>query len=159
MIDLEKILEGRSEAATLQDMARELNALLDMKDRNAQEAKDIGKAIDKTKERMRDQFLDDDCDEIAIGGYTFKPTPKTAYSKRSEEALSEAGLVFFDVLREHGLGDIIVPTVNARTLQSTITAYVAEHGELDGTLAQAISAYDYIDIARRKITTRKGGKK
>ena len=142
---------------TLNEMAQNLNELYEQKERIEQEEKDVKAEIEAVKKKMSEKFLDDDCDSITVGGYTFSPAAKTAYTKRSEEALAKAELVFFDVLRENGLGDIIVPTVNARTLQSTITAYVEEHGKLTGNLEAAINAYDYIDVERRKATAKKSG--
>lgn len=143
--------------SALTEMARRLNDLLEQKAAIEQQEKDIKAEIQKAKDQMADQFVDDDVDSISVDGYTFAPKAKTAYSKRSDAALEEAGLVYFDVLREAGLGDIIVPTVNAKTLQSAVTAYVEEHGELEGNMALAINAYDYIDVERRKATAKKSG--
>ena len=58
------------------------------------------------------------------------------------------------MLREQGLGDIIVETVNSRTLQSTIKNLVEEQGELPAELAEVINSYDTFDIVRRKETNR-----
>ena len=58
------------------------------------------------------------------------------------------------MLREQGLGDIIVETVNSRTLQSTIKNLVEEQGELPTELAEVINSYDTFDIVRRKETNR-----
>lgn len=99
-------------------------------------------------------MIDDDCPKISSGGYTFSLSDKTIYSKKSEESLHEAGLDFLEVLREQGLGDIIVETVNSRTLQSTIKNLVEEQGELPAELAEVINSYDTFDIVRRKETNR-----
>ena len=99
-------------------------------------------------------MIDDDCPKISSGGYTFSLSDKTIYSKKSEESLQEAGLDFLEVLREQGLGDIIVETVNSRTLQSTIKNLVEEQGELPTELAEVINSYDTFDIVRRKETNR-----
>lgn len=143
--------------STLTEMARSLNALMEKKAEIEQREKDIKTEIQKVKDQMADQFVDDDVDSISVDGYTFAPKAKTAYSKRSDAALEEAGLVYFEVLREAGLGDIIVQTVNPKTLQSAVSAYVEEHGELEGNMKLAISAYDYIDVERRKSTAKKSG--
>lgn len=145
--------------STLTEMARNLNFLLEQKASLEDQVEEVKKSIKSLKEKMADQFVDDDVDSISVDGYTFAPKAKTAYSKRGDAALEEAGLVYFDVLREAGLGDIIVPTVNARTLQSAVSAYVEEHGELEGNMALAINAYDYIDVERRKTAARKSGLK
>lgn len=145
---------------TLLDMVRKYQELLVEKDRLADLTKENNAAIEAAKAEIAQQMVDDDCPRISTGGYTFSLTPKTSYSKRSEAELAEAGLDFFGVLREEGLGDLIVETVNARTLQSAMKAYVDENGELSEDLESVIRSYDYNDITRHKETTRKkGGKK
>ena len=99
-------------------------------------------------------MIDDDCPKISCRGYTFSLADKTIYSKKSEEALQEAGLDFLDVLREQGLGDIIVETVNSRTLQSTVANLVEEQGELPDELAEVLNVYETFDITRRKESNR-----
>lgn len=95
-------------------------------------------------------MVDEDIPRISTGGYCFTLTAKTSYTKRSEAELAEGGLDFLDVLREEGLGDIIVEKVDPRTLQSTIKDYVEEHGGLSEGLESVIRIYDYNDITRRK---------
>ena len=104
-------------------------------------------------------MIDDDCPQIACGGYSFSLTPKTIYSKRSEAELAENGVDFLETLREEGLGSIIVETVNTRTLQSTIKAYVEENGDLSEALAAVIKGFDTYDITRRKAGRKIGGTK
>ena len=70
--------------------------------------------------------------------------------------MAEAGVTFLEVLREQGMGDLIQETVNPRTLQSAMSAYVEEHGELSEALASVINVYDYNDITRRRDTRKKG---
>lgn len=143
---------------TLLDMVRQYQELLVEKDRLADLTKENNAAIEAAKAEIAQQMVDDDCPRISTGGYTFSLTPKTSYSKRSEAELAEAGADFFGVLREEGLGDLIVETVNARTLQSAMKAYVDENGELSEGLEAVIKTYDYNDITRRK-ESKKGGKK
>ena len=150
---------------TLKEMAHDWTDLLDRKAALEAELERVKGSITTLKEQMADQFLEDDLDAIDVDGYRYAPALKTAYSKRSEEALNEAGLIFFDVLREYGLGDIIVEKVDPRTLQSTIKAYAEEHRSednptgLDGDLAAAINAYEYTDVTRTKVAKKKGAKK
>jgi hypothetical protein len=140
---------------TLLDMVKEYQTLLERKDELATLTKENTAAIEAAKLEITQQMIDDDCPRISTGGYTFTLQSKTAYSKRSEAEMAETGADFFSTLREEGLGDIIVETVNARTLQSTISAYVEEHGELSEALEAVIKTYDYNDVARRKETRRK----
>lgn len=143
---------------TLLEMVRNYQALLEEKDRLAECTKANNAAIEAAKNEIAQQMIDDDCPRISSGGYSFSLTQKTSYSKKSEADLAEAGVDFFDVLREEGLGDIIKETVAAQTLQSTIKAYVEEHGELSEALSQIVREYEFNDITRRK-ESKKGGKK
>ena len=145
---------------TLLDMVRDYQSLLERKEALAEETKENNAAIEAAKEKISQQMVDDDCPSISTGGYKFTLQAKTIYSKKSEADIAQTGTTFFDVLREEGLGDIIVEQVNTRTLQSTMKDYVEEHGELSEELEKVISSYDTYDIARRKETNRatKGGK-
>lgn len=143
---------------TLLDMVRKYQELLLEKDRLAALTKENNAAIEAAKTEIVQQMVDDDCPRISCGGYSFSLTPKTSYTKRSEADLAEAGVDFFDTLRGEGLGDLIVETVNARTLQSAMSAYVEEHGELSEDLDRVIRTFDYNDITRRKESRKIGGK-
>lgn len=143
---------------TLLDMVRKYQELLVEKDRLASLTKENNAAIEAAKTEIAQQMVDDDCPRISCGGYSFSLTPKTSYTKRSEADLAEAGVDFFDTLRGEGLGDLIVETVNARTLQSAMSAYVEEHGELSEDLDRVIRTFDYNDITRRKESRKIGGK-
>lgn len=144
---------------TLLNMVEDYQNLLDEKDRLAELVKKNNAAIEAAKDALAQQMVDDDCPRISHGGYSFSLTQKTAYSKRSEADLAEAGVDFLDCLREEGLGDLIVETVNPRTLQSAMTAYVDEHGKLSEGLLTIVKPYEYSDITRRKETKRTGGQK
>lgn len=143
---------------TLLEMVRNYQSLLEEKENLANCTKANNAAIEAAKAEIAQQMIDDDCPRISVGGYSFSLTQKTSYSKKSETDIAEAGVDFFEVLREEGLGDIIKETVAPQTLQSTIKAYVEEHGELSDTLEQVIREYEFNDITRRK-ETKKGGKK
>jgi GTP cyclohydrolase II len=143
----------------LLDMVRRYQELLETKEQLAQATKDNNAAIEAAKERIAQQMVDDDCPRISTGGYSFSLANKTIYSKRSDAELAENGVVYFDVLREEGLGDIIVETVNARTLQAAVKAYVEENGELSEELDSIIKSYETYDITRRRESAKAGGKK
>ena len=142
------------------DMVRDYQALLERKDDLAAQTKENNAAIEAAKTRIAQQMIDDDCPQIAVGGYTFSLQNKTEFSKKSEAELAGNGIDFLSFLREQGLGDIIVETVNARTLQSAIKGIVdeTEDGELPEVWEPVINVYEHPDIARRKITKRGGGK-
>ena len=96
----------------LLEMVNEYQELLEEKEGLAEATKKNNKAIEEKKQEIAQQMIDDDCPKISSGGYTFSLSDKTIYSKKSEESLQEAGLDFLEVLREQGLGDIIVETVH-----------------------------------------------
>ena len=146
---------------TLLDMVKEYQALLERRDELATLTKENTAAIEAAKLEITQQMIDDDCPSISVGGFKFTLTPKTIYSKKSEAELASEGINFFETLREEGLGDIIVESVNTRTLQSTIKAYVEENDGLSEDLAKCISIFDTYDITRRRESSRatKGGKK
>lgn len=142
----------------LLEMIREFNELLDEKDGLEEATKRNNEAISAKTKEIAEQMIDDDVPSISVGGYKFFLQNKTMYSKKSEEALMEAGLDFLVVLREQGLGDIIQETVNSRTLQSTIKNLVEETGSLPEELAEVLSVYDTYEISRRKETNKTANK-
>ena len=144
---------------TLADMVKELHELLGRKDELAAQTKDNNAAIEAAKQEIIQQMVDDECSSIGCMGYTYSLQHKTEYNKKSEADLAGAGVDFLETLREEGLGDIIVETVNSRTLSSTIKAYIAENGELTEGLEAIVKPYEYDDIARRKISKKMGGAK
>lgn len=134
------------------DMIRNYQNLLERKDDLTEQTKANNAAIEAAKEEITQQMVDEDIPRLSTGGYCFSLTAKTSYTKRSDAELAENGLDFLNVLREEGLGDIIVEKVDPRTLQSTIKAFVEEYGELTEGLDSIIRSYDYNDITRRKET-------
>ena len=134
----------------LLEMLKGYQALLEKKDDLAEQTKANNAAIEAAKAEITQQMIDDECPRISTGGYCFSLTAKTSYTKRSDAELAESGLDFLDTLREEGLGDIIVEKVDPRTLQSTVKAYIEEHGDLSEGLEAIIRSYDYNDITRRK---------
>ena len=134
----------------LLEMVKRYQTLLETKEDLAERTKANNAAIEAAKAEITQQRVDDECPRISTGGYCFSLTAKTSYTKRSDAELAESGLNFLDTLREEGLGDIIVEKVDPRTLQSTVKAYVDEHGELSEGLEGIIRTFDYNDITRRK---------
>ena len=136
----------------LLEMVKHYQSLLETKDDLAEQTKANNAAIEAAKAEITQQMIDDECPRISTGGYCFSLTAKTSYTKRSDAELAESGLDFLDTLREEGLGDIIVEKVDPRTLQSTVKAYIEEHGDLSEGLEAIIRSYDYNDITRRRET-------
>lgn len=98
-------------------------------------------------------MVDEEKPSTVVDGFNYSLQQTTMYSKKSDEALHEAGLVFFDVLREQGLGDLIVEKVDPRTLQSSVRA-MAEEGELPEDLVECLNIYEKLGLSKRKANTK-----
>ena len=104
----------------LLEMLNEYQALLEKKDILAKQTKENNQDIKVMMGDIAQEMIDADVPEMAVGDYVFSLRDKTEYSKKSNADLAEAGLDYFEVLREQGLGDLIVEQVNARTLNTAI---------------------------------------
>ena len=128
--------------------------LLDRKDRINEATTDNNKAIEELKKEIVQLMIDEECPTISRNRFKYSLQEKTMYSKKAEETLIAEGLEFLEVLRNEGFGDLIVETVNARTLSSTLAAYVQENGCLPEGLAECINIYETYDIMKRKETNK-----
>lgn len=128
--------------------------LLDRKDALKEATSDNNKAIEELKKEIAQMMIDEECPTISRNGFKYSLQEKTMYSKKAEETLLAEGLEFLEVLRSEGFGELIVETVNARTLSSTLAAYVQENGALPEDLAGCINVYETYDIMKRKETNK-----
>ena len=136
---------------------REYKKLLDRKDELEESTKANNKAIEEMQQEIVQMMIDNEKPSTIVDGFNYSLKQETMYSKKSEDELErlkvEEGIVFFDVLREQGLGDIIKETVNARTLQSTMRALVEElpdGEEMPEELSKCLSIYPKMGINKRK---------
>lgn len=128
----------------------EYKALLDLKDELADETKANNIKIEKTRKKLADMMIAEECDKINRSGYTYVLQYKTRYQRN---AAKEDEL--FELLRENELGDIIKETVHAQTLQGAMSNIAEEHdGELPQEWAQVVRVYEYTDISKRKDTAK-----
>lgn len=134
----------------LLEMLNEYQALLEKKDILAKQTKENNQDIKIMMGDIAQEMIDADVPEMAVGDYVFSLRDKTEYSKKSNADLAEAGLDYFEVLREQGLGDLIVEQVNARTLNTAIKNLVQEEGELRPELEDILNQYETFEVARRK---------
>lgn len=137
----------------LDDKVREYKAVLDRKDELAELTKENNKQKELLEQEICQMMIDEDKPSTVVDGYNYSLQQKTEYSKRSEEYLAENNLDFFEILREQGLGDIIVEKVDPRTLSSTCKNIVEEQGELPEELAECISVYDKMQLSKKKANT------
>lgn len=134
---------------------RDYKALLDRKDNLAALTKENNAAKEELEQEICKMMVDEEKPSTVVDGFTYTLQQTVMYSKKSEEALAEAGLDFFDVLREQGLGDLIVERVDPRTLQSSVRAMAEESdGELPEELAECLSIYEKLTLSKRKANTK-----
>lgn len=132
------------------ELTDQLNEALSLKEELADRTKANNKHIEGLKRELADRMIDTEMTSISRCGYKFTLQEKTCYSKKSEADLQAAGINFHDTLRAAGFGELIVETVNSRSLQSSLANYVDENDELPEVLAPAINTYEMTDIVRRK---------
>lgn len=141
--------------SVLDQKVREYKAILDRKDELAEQTKANNAAKEQLEQEICQLMVDEEKPSTIVDGFTYSLQQTTMYSKKSEEALAEAGIVFFDVLREQGLGDLIVEKVDPRTLQSSVRAMAEENdGELPEELIECLSIYEKLTLSKRKANTK-----
>lgn len=142
-------------ASVLDQKIRQYKEVLDRKDELAELTKENNAAKEELEQEICKIMVDEEKPNTVVDGFTYSLQQKTIYSKKSEAALAEAGIDFFDVLREQGLGDLIVERVDPRTLQSSVSALAEENdGELPEELAEALSIYEKLTLSKRKANTK-----
>lgn len=139
--------------SVLDKKVREYKDVLDRKEELAELTKENNAAKEKLEQEICQMMVDEEKPSTVVDGYSYILQQKTMYSKKSEEALAEAGIEFFDVLREQGLGDLIVEKVDPRTLQSSCAA-LAEEGELPDELVECLNIYEKLGLMKRKANTK-----
>lgn len=136
---------------------REYKKLLDRKDELEESTKSNNKAIEELQTEIVQMMIDNEKPSTIVDGFNYSLKQETMYSKKSEEELArleaEEGIVFFEVLREQGMGNIIKETVNANTLKTTMRSYVEElpeGEEMPEELAKCLNIFPKMGINKRK---------
>ena len=128
------------------EMIEHYNYLLGCKDQLNAQLKDINEEIELKRAELADAMIDADIPKVTHLGYSWSVGTKTRFSKKAG-----ADEELFELLRDNGLGDIIKETVNAQTLQGTMSGIAAENdGELPDEWKDVINVYEFNDITRRK---------
>ena len=127
---------------TIPEQVDAYRALLDEKDRLADETKANNKAIEAAREQLASAMIEEETPQIL--------TPKTKYSKAAGK---DAELM--DALRANGLGDLIKETVNAQSLQGAMSNLAEENDdELPEEFEGLVNVYSFNDVTRRKSRTK-----
>lgn len=134
--------------AEITSLIDQFKALLDAKDDLAEQTKRNNTEVIEYLDKLAQAMVDAEIDQVGRHGINWKLKPTTKYSKKAGK---DAEL--FDLLRDHGLGDLIKETVNAQTLQGAMSEFAKENDdELPEEFAEVISVYEYMDISHRKAT-------
>ena len=139
--------------SALDQKVRAYKAVLDRKAELEAMTKENNAEKERLEQEICQMMVDEEKPNTVVDGFTYSLQQKTMYTKKSEEALAEAGIVFFDVLREQGLGDLIVEKVDPRTLQSSVNA-MAEEGEIPEELLECLNVYEKLGLSKRKANTK-----
>lgn len=139
---------------TLDNKLHQYQQILEKKDELAEATKANNAAKEELEQEICQMMIDEEKPSSIVDGYNFSLKQETMYSKLGEEKLLEKGLDFLEVLREQGLGDIIVERVDPRTLNSTCKTIVEESGELPEELSEVLSVYEKLGLSRRKANTK-----
>lgn len=139
--------------SVLDQKVRAYKAILDRKDELAELTKENNAAKEALEQEICQMMVDEEKPNTVVDGFTYSLQQKVMYSKKSEADLNEAGIDFFDVLREQGLGDLIVEKVDPRTLQSSVSQ-LAEEGELPEDLAECLNVFEKLTLSKRKANTK-----
>lgn len=135
----------------LLDLLDTYQRMLDIKDELAERVKRNNAAVEQARNALAEAMVNAETPKITRGGYSYTLQEKTKYSTKAgmADALMEA-------LREAGLGDLIKETVNAQSLQGAMRDQAEQNeGELPAEFAECVNAYSYLDIGRRRATTKK----
>ena len=139
----------------LDKKVREYKAVLDRKEELAELTKENNALKEELEQAICQIMVDEEKPSTVVDGFSYSLQQTTMYAKKSEDKLAEAGIDFFDVLREQGLGDLIVERVDPRTLQSSVRAMAEENdGELPEELEECLSIYEKLTISKRKANTK-----
>ena len=134
---------------TIPEQVDAYRALLDEKDRLADETKANNKAIEAARVSSS-AMIEEETPQISRNGYSYTLTPKTKYSKAAGK---DAELM--DALRANGLGDLIKETVNAQSLQGAMSNLAEENDdELPEEFEGLVNVYSFNDVTRRKSRTK-----
>lgn len=138
----------------LDEMVMQYQEILEKKEKLAEETKANNKKKEILEQEICQRMIEEEKPDTTVNGYKFSLRQEMYYSKASEETLAEKGLDFLTVLRDVGLGDIIVERVDPRTLNSTCKNMMEESEELPEELTEVLSIYEKLGLSRRKANTK-----
>ena len=132
----------------LTKMIDEYKALLDRKDELKSLTSQNNEEIENARQKIAEVMINEEIPMISRNGFRYSLLNKVKYSKKAG-----ADEKLFALLRESGLGDLIVETVNARTLQSAMSNLAEENDDnLPDEFNEVINKYEYLDVQKRKET-------
>lgn len=135
----------------LSELCRELLELKDGKTALEERLEEQKGAIRAKEEEIIEAMIDADTPEAVVGEHKYAMKTVTHYSKLGEEKLAAAGLVYFDVLRDNGLGYLVKEAVNPKSMETAFRKAAKDNdGVLPEELAAVCSQYDTTEISVTK---------
>jgi len=135
----------------LSSLCMELQELREGKDALETRLEEQKKAIREKMDEVIEVMIDTDTPETTVGEHKFAAKTTTHYSKLGEEKLKAAGLTFFDVLRENGLGYLIKETVNPKSMETAFRNAAKENDDvLPEDLAAVCTQFDVTEVSVTK---------
>lgn len=121
-------------------------ALSDAVAAQKEELSKLQEQLQQAKDDLSNAMSESEIQNITRGDFTYSLVSKTKYSKKAgEEDL------FFNTLKNNGLGDLIQPAVNAMRLNSAMNELADQNdGVLPEEFEAVINSYSYLDISKRK---------
>lgn len=110
--------------AEITELIDKYKALLDRKEELADETKRNNAEVTECRDQLAQAMLEAEVDQVGRHGVDWRLKPTTKYSKKAGKDDE-----LFELLREHGLGDLIKETVNAQTLQGAMSELAAENDD------------------------------
>lgn len=131
---------------TLRDLALKHKELVDKAKALEDELKEVKAELDESHRAFFDAMVEEGAQMCNFDGYTFALNPKPCASVPVEDREK-----FFQALAEHGLGELVKPTLNQQTLNAEVKRQLeANEGELPDWMQPYVQIYTKRTISVRK---------
>lgn len=135
-----------SENMQIFELAKRMKECREARDELEKKKKELNEEIDRLDRQLSDLMAETECPSFSCAGKLFYLS-----SHIHASALNGNKEKLHEVLRQNGYGDLIVESVNSRTLDSFVKERMAENDDqLPEWLASAVSVYEQVKVNMRK---------
>jgi len=132
--------------SNLRDLALRHKELSDKAKALEDELKEVKAQLEESHKAFFDAMVEEGAQMCNFDGYTFSLNPKPCASVPVEDREE-----FFQVLAEHGLGELVKPTLNQQTLNAEVKRQMeANDGELPDWMQPYVQVYIKRTVSMRK---------